>query len=70
MIHALSLLFVLLVAAPLARHIPLAVLVTILMMVAWNMGVWAEILRPGRADIAVLFISFSLALRWLWRRAW
>ena len=37
-IHSLTLLAVLLAAAPLARHVPLAVLAAILLMVAWNMG--------------------------------
>ena len=42
-VHALTLLVILLVAAPLARYIPLAVLAAILMVVAYNMGDWAEI---------------------------
>ena len=41
-IHALTLLVIVLVAAPLARHIPLAALAAILMFVAWNMGEWRE----------------------------
>src|SRR6266704_589835 len=40
MIHALMLLFILLFAAPLAKHIPLSVLAGILMVVAYNMGEW------------------------------
>ena len=40
MVHALTLLAVVLVAAPLARHIPLAALAGILVHVAWNMGEW------------------------------
>src|SRR5438045_6823264 len=42
-IHALTLVVILAVAAPLARHVPLAVLAAILMVVAYNMGDWAEI---------------------------
>ena len=41
-IHALTLLAIVLAAAPLARHIPLAALAAILMFVAWNMGEWRE----------------------------
>ena len=41
-IHAATLLAIVLVAAPLARHIPLAALAAILMFVAWNMGEWRE----------------------------
>lgn len=41
-IHALTLLLVLLVAAPLAKHVPLPALAAILMWVALNMGEWRE----------------------------
>ena len=41
-IHAATLLGIVLVAAPLATHIPLAALAAILMFVAWNMGEWRE----------------------------
>ena len=40
MVHALVLLFIVLVAAPLAVHVPLPVLAGILLSVAWNMGEW------------------------------
>ena len=40
MVHALTLLLVVWVAAPLANHIPLATLAAILIFVAWNMGEW------------------------------
>ena len=65
MIHALSLLLVLLVAAPLANHIPLCVLASILFVVAYNMGEWSEIpeiLRLSMADIAVWLITFALTV--------
>jgi len=39
-VHALVLLGVVWVAAPLANHVPLATLAAILMFVAWNMGEW------------------------------
>lgn len=41
-IHAFVLLIIILVAAPLAFHIPLAVLSAVLMFVAYNMGEWRE----------------------------
>ena len=44
-VHALTLLVVVLVAAPLAQHVPLAALAGILMFVAWNMGEWREFAR-------------------------
>jgi len=65
MIHALTLLTILLAAAPLARFIPLASLAAILFVVAWNMGEWREItsiLRLTKADIAVWAATFVLTV--------
>ena len=45
MIHALTLLAIVLVAAPLAGYVPLAALAGILLFVAWNMGEWHEFRR-------------------------
>jgi len=44
-VHALTLAVIVLAAAPLALHIPLAVLAGILLHVAWNMGEWHEFAR-------------------------
>ncbi len=44
-VHALVLALIVLLAAPLALHIPLAVLAGILLFVAWNMGEWHEFVR-------------------------
>ena len=44
-VHAATLLLVVLVAAPLAAHVPLAALAGILLFVAWNMGEWREFAR-------------------------
>jgi SulP family sulfate permease len=65
MTHALTLLAVLLVAAPLARYVPLAALAGILVMVAYQMGEWAEIpqlLKLPKGDIAVWLVTFSLTV--------
>jgi len=65
MVHALTLLAILLIAAPLARFIPLATLAAVLFVVAWNMGEWREIggvLRLARADIAVWLVTFTLTV--------
>jgi SulP family sulfate permease len=64
-IHALTLLLIILVAAPLASHIPLAVLAAILLVVAYNMGEWAEIpalLKLSKTDISVWFATFALTV--------
>jgi sulfate permease, SulP family len=45
MVHAVALLAIMLVAAPLAMGVPLAVLAGILLFVAWNMGEWHEFAR-------------------------
>jgi len=45
LVHALTLVLIVLVASPLAVHVPLAVLAGILMYVAWNMGEWRELLN-------------------------
>ena len=44
-VHSLTLLLIVLLAAPLAAHVPLAVLAGILLFVAWNMGEWHEFVR-------------------------
>src|ERR1700730_6602239 len=65
MIHALTLLAILLVAAPLARFVPLATLAAVLFVVAYNMGEWREIgtiLRLSKTDIAVWFTTFALTV--------
>jgi SulP family sulfate permease len=65
MIHALTLLGILLVGAPLAGHIPMPVLAALLFIVAAHMGEWHEIpviLRHARADIAVWAVTFALTV--------
>jgi SulP family sulfate permease len=65
MIHALTLLFVLLFAAPLASYIPMAALAGVLMVVAYNMGEWGEIpqlLRLTKTDISVWLVTFGLTV--------
>ncbi len=62
MVHAVVLLLVILVAAPLAGSIPLATLAAILMFVAWNMGEWREFARlptyrmPYRVTLVAVFL--------------
>jgi len=64
-VHSLTLLIILLVAAPLARFIPLATLAAILFVVAYNMSEWREvrtILKLSSADIAVWILTFGLTV--------
>jgi SulP family sulfate permease len=65
MVHALTLLAVLLVAAPLARFIPLSVLAAILLVVSYNVGDWGEIrelLKLTKMDVSVWIVTFALTV--------
>ncbi|MBI3447527.1 MAG: STAS domain-containing protein [Acidobacteria bacterium] len=64
-VHAMTLLAVLLVAAPLAQFVPMAVLAGILMVVAYTMGEWKEIpqlLRLTKPEISVWLVTFLLTV--------
>ncbi|WP_137895684.1 SulP family inorganic anion transporter [Ramlibacter sp. 2FC] len=64
-VHALTLLVVVLVAAPLAYHVPLATLAAILVFVAWNMGEWQAFvhLRQYRLPYRVTLLAvFALTV--------
>jgi SulP family sulfate permease len=65
MIHALTLLGIVLFAAPLARFIPLSVLAAILLVVSYNMGEWREIpelLKLSPLEIGTWLITFALTV--------
>ena len=65
MVHAVTLLVVILAAAPLASNIPLSALAAILVFVAWNMGNWREFLRLRQMTLsykATLVITFLLTV--------
>jgi SulP family sulfate permease len=64
-IHALTLLLILCVAAPLARYVPLSTLAAVLFVVAYNMGEWKEIgtiVRLSNAEILVWATTFGLTV--------
>ncbi|HVJ04374.1 MAG TPA: SulP family inorganic anion transporter [Candidatus Saccharimonadales bacterium] len=64
-IHSLTLLAVLLFAAPLARFIPMAVLASILFVVSYNMGQWGEtyrLLQVNKSAVAVWLVTFALTV--------
>jgi sulfate permease, SulP family len=65
MVHALTLLLIILVAAPLARFIPLATLSAVLVNVALNMGEWhnfGRLLKWPRSDAVVFLAAFILTV--------
>ncbi|MEO7650135.1 MAG: SulP family inorganic anion transporter [Bryobacteraceae bacterium] len=64
-VHAITLVGVVLLLAPLARFIPLATLAAVLFVVAYNMGEWREIggiLRLDLADKSIWLITFTLTV--------
>ena len=65
MIHALTLLCILLFAAPLVSYVPMSALAGILMIVAYNMGEWREIpqlLKLTKTDISIWLVTFALTV--------
>jgi SulP family sulfate permease len=60
-VHAITLLLIILLFAPLAQDIPLAAMAAILLFVAWNMGEWREFVNlrqyrlPYRATLLAVF---------------
>ena len=64
-VHALTLLAIVLVAAPLAKHVPLAALSAILVVVAWKMGEWGDFREMRRYTMnyrAILLATFVLTV--------
>ena len=65
MVHAVTLLVIVLLLAPLAIHVPLATLAAVLFVVAYNMGEWREIggiWRLDWTDKSVWMITFALTV--------
>ncbi len=64
-VHAVVLLLIVLVAAPLAVHVPLAALAGILLYIAWNMGEWREFGRLRHFSLpyrTILVGTFALTV--------
>ena len=64
-IHALTLLCILLFASKLVAFVPMAALAGILMIVAYNMGEWREIpqlLKLTKTDISIWLVTFALTV--------
>jgi sulfate permease, SulP family len=63
LVHALTVLLIMLLAAPLVGHIPLAALAGVLLVVCWHMAElrhWPHILKAGRGDAFLLPVAFIL----------
>jgi len=64
-VHAIVLLLIMLLLAPLAKHIPMACLAGILIVVAWRMGEWrhfASLIRSNKMDVLILLTTFLLTV--------
>ena len=64
-IHAIVLLLILLFLGPLTKHIPMACLAGVLIIVSYNMSEWRTfrmLMKNPKSDIAVLLITFFLTV--------
>ncbi len=64
-VHALTVLMILLVAAPYAIHIPLAALSAVLVVVSLRMGEWHQFVRLNRwpkSDVMIFLCAFTLTV--------
>lgn len=64
-IHAVVLLLILLFLVPLTKHIPMACLAGVLIVVAYNMSDWrtfVSLLKNSKSDVVVLLVTFLLTV--------
>lgn len=64
-VHAITLLLILICLAPMAKLIPMATLAGILVVVSYNMSEWREfkeLLKAPKGDVAVLLLTFFLTV--------
>lgn len=64
-VHALTILLLMMVAAPLAGYLAMPALAAILMMTAWNMSEphkWREYARGRKSDLALLLLTMVLTV--------
>lgn len=64
-IHAIVLLLILLFLGPLTKHIPMACLAGVLVIVSYNMSEWRtfkSLMKNSRSDVAVLLTTFLLTV--------
>lgn len=65
LIHSLTLLLVVLIAAPLASYVPITVLASVVLITAWRMGDWHEFMRLRRFSWnyrTILLTTFALTV--------
>ncbi|MDR2388368.1 MAG: sulfate permease [Tannerellaceae bacterium] len=65
LVHALTLLLILLFLSPLTRHIPMSCLAGVLVVVSYNMSEWRtfrSLMKNPRSDVSVLLVTFFLTV--------
>ncbi|MGL5714239.1 MAG: SulP family inorganic anion transporter [Paraclostridium sp.] len=65
MVHAITLLLIMVLLMPLAKMIPMTALAAILIVVSYNMGEWShfkEMLKDDKGDVLVLVTTFVLTI--------
>ncbi|MFR3499175.1 MAG: SulP family inorganic anion transporter, partial [Paraclostridium bifermentans] len=65
MVHAITLLLIMVILMPFAKLIPMTTLAAILIIVSYNMGEWAhfkELLSSSKSDVLVLLITFTFTV--------
>jgi SulP family sulfate permease len=64
-VHAITLLLIMLLVMPLAKMIPMTTLAAVLIIVSYNMGEWAtfkSLLKAPKSDVAVLLLTFIFTI--------
>jgi SulP family sulfate permease len=64
-VHALVLLLILLFLGPLTKHIPMACLAGVLIIIAYNMSEWrvfSSLLKSPKSDVVILLVTFFLTV--------
>ncbi|MEN2257931.1 SulP family inorganic anion transporter [Paraclostridium benzoelyticum] len=65
MVHAITLLLIMVILMPFAKLIPMTTLAAILIIVSYNMGEWShfkELLSSSKSDVLVLLITFTFTV--------
>lgn len=65
MIHAITLLLIMLLFMPLAKMIPMTTLAAVLIVVSYNMGEWSTfktLLKAPKSDIVILLLTFVFTI--------
>ncbi len=65
MVHAITLLLIMLLFMPLAKMIPMTTLAAVLIVVSYNMGEWStfrSLLKAPKSDIVILLLTFVFTI--------